>query len=256
MECRSLSTPQRAICQPIRFDSRPTSRKYAHREVKPGECGWTIKFRGPDSDQEIVGEFHAAILATPSWAAAQLLRGLDPALGDELAGIEYAGCTIALVGCRGDQIARPFGGFGFVVPQVEGRSILACSHSSTKFPHRAGAGHALLRVFLGGACRPELNVLPDAPLRETVLRELRELIGLHGEPDLFEIVRWPQAMPQYYVGHNERVARIERGLDRWPTLALAGNAYRGVGIPHCVHSGELAAERVANALGSRSTNAV
>lgn len=211
-----------------------------------GNVGWRLAIQraGGTPSQAEAGR---VILATPSWSAAALVRGVDAELADELQAIEYAGCTIALVGCRADQIERKLDGFGFVVPEVEKRAILACSYASAKFPERAPAGRVLLRVFVGGACHPEFNELGDAPLRQLVLDELRALIGLTGAPELFETVRWPRAMPQYHVGHLARMDRIERRLAGWPTLALAGAAYRGVGIPHCIRSGELAAERIAAA---------
>ena len=134
-------------------------------------------------------------------------------------------------------------GFGFVVPKIERRRILACSFSSRKFPGRAPDGCVLLRVFLGGAQQPEMVELPEEELRTIVLEELGELLGATGEPQLFQVVRWRQAMPQYHLGHLERVARIEQAVAALPGLELAGNAYRGVGIPDCIKSGEQAAER-------------
>ncbi|MBL9125154.1 MAG: protoporphyrinogen oxidase [Planctomycetaceae bacterium] len=214
-----------------------------------GGSTWKLQWRSESRPDPQQLRASAVVLALPSRAAATLLEGVDPPLADDLEAIEYAGCTIALVGCRREQLTAPLDGFGFVVPEVERRPILACSYASEKFPGRAPAGHVLLRVFLGGACHPEMNELTDVRLRELVLGQLGELLGLSGEPDLFHLVRWSDAMPQYYLGHTERVARIEGALRRWPTLALAGNAYHGVGVPQCIHSGQLAARRVAAALG-------
>jgi oxygen-dependent protoporphyrinogen oxidase len=117
--------------------------------------------------------------------------------------------------------------------------------ASVKFPGRAPEGKVLLRVFVGGALQPELAELPDADLRRIVLRELRELIELSGEPEFFEVARWQGRMPQYHVGHLDLVRRIEERAATLPHFALAGNAYRGVGIPFCVRSGEQAAEHIA-----------
>jgi oxygen-dependent protoporphyrinogen oxidase len=102
----------------------------------------------------------------------------------------------------------------------------------------------LIRVFVGGACQPELAELPDRELEELALTELRELLRVSGSPRLVRVVRWRQAMPQYHVGHLERVARIEKTMETFSTLALAGNAYSGVGIPFCIRSGEKAAEKI------------
>jgi hypothetical protein len=135
-------------------------------------------------------------------------------------------------------------GFGFVVPAVEKRRIIAGSMASVKFPGRAPEGKVLLRVFVGGALQPELGELPDDEIRQLVLEELRELIGLSGEPEFCEVIRWLSMMPQYHVGHLDLVAKIEERSAAIPHFALAGNAYRGVGIPFCIRSGEQAAERV------------
>jgi len=114
---------------------------------------------------------------------------------------------------------------------------------SSKFAGRAPAGRALFRLFLGGARRPDLVELGDDALLGLARTELREVLGVSAEPLLVRVVRWRRAMPQYHVGHVARVERIEGRVSNVPWLALAGNAYRGVGIPDCIRSGELAADR-------------
>ncbi len=133
---------------------------------------------------------------------------------------------------------------GAVVPSIENSPILACSFSSQKYPHRAPAGKTLLRVFVGGARRPELAEMPDAELLPLVLAHLRPLLHIEGEPVFCDIAHWPRTMPQYHVGHQERVARIEARLAQLPGLKMAGSAFRGVGLPDCIHSGERAAEEI------------
>jgi oxygen-dependent protoporphyrinogen oxidase len=188
--------------------------------------------------------FDAVIVCAPAPAATKLIAQAAPELAAELATIAYAGSAVALVGYRREQLSRPLTGFGFVVPEVEHRDLLAVSYSSQKYDGRAPEGRVLLRAFVGGAARPDLLHCPDDALRQIILRELQELLGVRGEPELFEIIRWPAAMPQYHLGHLQRVARIEQLAAALPRFALAGNAYRGVGIPHCIHSGEQAAETV------------
>lgn len=197
-----------------------------------------------------VFEHDALIVATPAPQGAKLLATIDATLADELAGIPYAGTILALVGFRTEQVGRPLRSFGFVVPETERREILAASYSSLKFPNRAPDGRVLIRVFLGGAMRPEQLELDDEQVRGVVQRELGELLDIQGQPELFRVVRWRDAMPQYHVGHCERIKRIESRIARHPTLALAGNAFRGVGIPQCIASGEVAAARVLAALQS------
>ena len=192
----------------------------------------------------------AVVLATPAHQSARFLGESDPQLAGELRGIPYASSATVSLAYRIDQIRRPLDGFGFVVPLVEARSIVACTYSSMKYPGRAPDGGVLLRAFVGGAMQQQLFDQDDAAMAESVRRELRELLGITSEPLLTRIHRHPQAMPQYRVGHLERMARIDAALSRHPGLALAGNAYRGVGIPDCVHSGELAAEEVSRRLSN------
>ncbi len=190
--------------------------------------------------------YDALLLALPAHAAARLLRSCDPELAAKLDAIEYAGCAVVSLGFARRQIAHPLDGFGFVVPRVENRRIIAASFASQKFPGRAPEDAVLIRVFIGGALQPELLDLPDADLRQLAIDELRDLLHITGEPTITDIARWPRSMPQYHVGHLERVARIEQLSARHPTLALAGNAYHGVGIPQCIASAEAAAEQIAS----------
>lgn len=188
--------------------------------------------------------FDGIILATPSYEAARLLRPLDPGLADRLAAIDHTGTAVLSVGYERRQIAHPLDGAGLVVPAVENSPILACSFSSQKYPHRAPQGKVLLRAFVGGARRPELAEMEDDRLRMLVLGELGRLLGIRGSPCYSLIARWPRSMPQYHVGHKGLVEQIRARVRRLPGLALAGNAYQGVGIPHCIHSGQQAAARL------------
>jgi protoporphyrinogen/coproporphyrinogen III oxidase len=137
-------------------------------------------------------------------------------------------------------------GFGFVVPLVENRKILSGSFSSVKYPGRAPEGKVLVRAFIGGACQAELADLPDDELIALAREEFGQLLGISGEPLLVNVARQPHAMPQYYVGHNQRIQQIDERLSQVHGLYFAGNAYEGVGIPQCIHSGETAAQRVVN----------
>jgi oxygen-dependent protoporphyrinogen oxidase len=122
--------------------------------------------------------------------------------------------------------------------------VIAGSFASVKFPGRAPEDRVLIRVFVGGALQADLATLPDDELVRMAREELGTLLGASGEPEISEVVRWLDAMPQYHVGHLDLVAQIEARVAEIPRFALAGNAYRGVGIPFCIRSGEQAAERV------------
>jgi oxygen-dependent protoporphyrinogen oxidase len=211
------------------------------------ELGWEIF----TSEGRVV-EADAVVLATPAHQSARFVADLDPKLAEELRGIPYASSATVSLAYREDQIPCGLDGFGFVVPLVEARSIIACTYSSMKYPGRAPKGHALLRAFVGGAMQQSLFEQSDTAMVDSVRRELCELLGITSEPLLTRVHRHPQAMPQYRVGHLDRMARIDAALTRHSGLALAGNAYRGVGIPDCVHSGEMAAELVLTGLTARA----
>jgi protoporphyrinogen/coproporphyrinogen III oxidase len=215
-------------------------------QLSPRSSGWRLMV-GDETT-----EFDAVIVALPSFVVADLLAGIGPELSESLQRIMYAGSAIVVLGYRRDQITYTFEGFGFVVPSIERRAILAASYSSAKFEGRAPDDHVLIRVFLGGAERPDQLELDDARLTDLATAELSALLGTRGDPEWTRVVRWPRSMPQYHVGHVELVKRIEQLAAQWPTLALAGNAYHGVGVPNCIHSGEEAAERVLAALNPKT----
>jgi protoporphyrinogen/coproporphyrinogen III oxidase len=200
-------------------------------------------------------EADAVILATEAHAAARLLDYQDPALALQLRAIPYASSIIVNVAYRRDQVSHPLDGFGVVVPAIENRSILAVSFLSVKFPNRAPAGTVLLRVFIGGAMRPEQFELDDSSISELVESELADLIGATGQPLFMEIGRHPRSMPQYNLGHLDRVASIRRNLAKYSRLYLAGVAYDGVGIPDCIHAAEMTADALIDSLANPAASA-
>jgi oxygen-dependent protoporphyrinogen oxidase len=189
-------------------------------------------------------EFDAVILALPAYRASRILESFDVELSKLLNQITYASTSVVTLGYRRRDIGHPLDGFGFVVPAIEKRQIFAGSFSSNKFPGRAPEDQVLIRVFIGGSSQRELADLPDERLRAIAVTELANLLKIQGEPLHAGIARWPRAMPQYHVGHGDLVQQIEQRSARHVGLALAGNAYHGVGVPHCVHSAEQAAERI------------
>lgn len=207
--------------------------------------------RGPDDkwqlsfpDRAEAQRFDAVVVAIPAPAASRLLQNCDAELAAELGQIEYAGCSVISCGYRRDQLGNLPTGFGFVVPLVEGRRILAASFASEKFPHRAPDDQLIVRAFLGGALEPQLMDRSDDELSAIAHAELADLLEMTGQSLWTDVAKWPGSMPQYHVGHLDRVASIEARAVELPNLELAGNAYHGVGIPQCIHSGETAAERI------------
>jgi oxygen-dependent protoporphyrinogen oxidase len=207
------------------------------------ESGWKVSAGGAD---EI---FDAVILSSPAWVAGGLLDRVDPVLSEELSGIPYSSSiTVNLVYDEAKLGPLP-DGFGFLVPAVEGRAMLACTFVHRKFLGRTPPGKAVLRAFLGGAKNEALLDESDAVLVATVRRELSELLGarvagIQIEPEATQVSRWRRAMAQYAVGHQERIKRIAARVADLPGLRLAGNAYDGIGIPDCIRTGRRAAKEL------------
>jgi oxygen-dependent protoporphyrinogen oxidase len=188
----------------------------------------------------------AVCLALPADTSARLLRELEPELAIRLEAIPYASTATVNLAYKRSDIPHPLNGFGFVVPFIEKRTLLACTFSSVKFAGRAPTGHVLLRAFVGGALQPEIFELDDAEMIRRVGDDLRELLGVVGPPLLAQVYRWPRSMPQYHVGHLERIGQIATRVELLPGLTLAGNAFHGPGIPDCIRSGEQAADQIIN----------
>lgn len=201
-------------------------------------------------------EARAVILAVEAHAAARLIDGEAPDLALDLRSIPYASSAIVQLGYPRDRVSHPLDGFGLVVPAVEGREILAVSFTSVKFPGRAPEGTVLLRVFIGGALQAHLFDREDEELAALARREVGELLGISGDPLICRVARHARAMPQYTLGHLDRVASIRRREASQPGLILAGNAFSGVGVPDCVRSGQEAAEQAIRILAEARGRAV
>lgn len=189
------------------------------------------------------------VVAVPAPAAAVLLRPLDGELAAALAAIRYASAVVVALGYPRAAIRHPLDGFGAIVPPGEGRVIRGVTFASVKYPGRAPEGFVLLRAYLGGPEAEAWLGTADEALAAVAHTELAALLGIEGAPVLVRVVRHPAAQPQYEVGHLARVGAIEAALARHPGLALAGAAYRGLGLAEAVRSGEAAAARVLEALG-------
>jgi oxygen-dependent protoporphyrinogen oxidase len=196
---------------------------------------------GPEPRQITVD---GVILATPAYHGARLLRDVDESLANDLAQIEYGSCALITCGYRREQIGHPLDGFGVVVPLVERRRILSASFSSIKYPGRVPNGNVLIRTYIGGSCQRELLEMDDGQLLDTAERELTDLLGIEGDPLLTQVSRRVQSMPQYHVGHRSLVQRIMARANQLTGFAIASNSLHGVGIPHCIHTAEMAAQQL------------
>ena len=185
----------------------------------------------------------AVIVAAPAHAASAILSGFDPELSEKLTTIPYASTATISVAFKRAEITHPLNGFGFVVPGVEGRRIMAATWTSVKFDHRAPSGSVLIRCFVGGARNTALINSTDEELVNIVREELRDIMGIEAVPVLSRVYRFINSMPQYTIGHAGRVEWITERTATYPGLYLTGSAYHGIGIADSVRYGEVVAKK-------------
>jgi protoporphyrinogen/coproporphyrinogen III oxidase len=189
------------------------------------------------------------VLATPAFVTSELLRPLTPIAAGLIEMIPYSSTATIALAYPASVIGASIRGFGFVVPRIERRELIAATWTSLKWPNRAPPDQLLARCYVGGEGRESILELDDEAMVARVRRELSEICGLEAEPTFTEVNRWIKAMPQYRLGHLERVEQAEVALSRYGGLIVTGSAYRGVGIPDCIRDGALAAEKVIRYLG-------
>jgi oxygen-dependent protoporphyrinogen oxidase len=213
-------------------------------------ANWAVRsVLAPGEKWRVCGEsaseqFDAVIFATSAPCIAGLLGGDNSGLAKELQAISYSSSVTVAMGYGGEVRSSLPPGFGFLVPRSENKRMLAATFVHNKFPHRAPENRALIRCFLGGTRDPSVLELCDEEILAVVRQELGQILGLAERPRFTRVYRWRSAMAQYQVGHLARLDRIERLRKQLPGLALAGNGYRGIGVPDCIHSGQQAAAQV------------
>jgi len=198
-----------------------------------------------DGGEEV---FDAVVLACPAYAQATLLSGLDAELSTLVGGIDYPSLAVVCLGYERPDVEGDMDGFGFLVPSREKREILGTVADSYVFPNRAPDGRVLLRTLVGGARTPERALLPDEKLLDEVRANLKDIMGVTAEPEFAMIYRHERAIPQYLVGHADRLEAIENRLRSLPGLFMSGNAFRGVSLNDCVVNAEKTAGRLAGSL--------
>jgi protoporphyrinogen/coproporphyrinogen III oxidase len=210
----------------------------AVQSIQPQAGGWMVSC-GSTSER-----YDAVIIALPAQAAAQVLSRCSSELSAKLGSIQYS--SSITVGLGYDRQARQSlpPGFGFLVPRSEGKRLLAATFVHNKFPHRAPDDRALLRCFFAGPNAESVWQLSDDEIVDAVREDLEQILGLRAMPLFARVYKWKSAMAQYGVGHLERLDCIERLRGQLPGLALAGNGYRGIGVPDCIRSGQEAAKQV------------
>ena len=223
-----LETPVHAI----------TSEEKMERGLPTAHAGWTVETR---FEKKL---YHGVILALPAWSTAGLLRFIDHPLSEALAGVTYSSSITLTLGYDSGDLAALPPGFGFLVPTIESRAMLACTFVHAKFAGRVPPDKGLLRCFLGGSGNGSLLDESDETLTRLVLRDLDDILHLRVRPAFVRVYRWRQAMAQYGVGHLERIQLVRDRVAALPGLALAGNAYDGIGVPDCIRTGQKAAASV------------
>ncbi|HZY86234.1 MAG TPA: protoporphyrinogen oxidase, partial [Gemmataceae bacterium] len=197
----------------------------------------------------------AVVLAAPAYRQAALLAELDAGLAELIAGIAYNRVAVVALGYRREDVPGGLDGFGFIAPQRLRRDVLGVQWCSSIFPDRAPPGLVLLRALCGGWGRPEVVGWPEPRLLGAVRAELAVSMGVRAEPVFHHVVRWDRAIPQYHLGHLDRVAWVEGRAGRHPGLFLGGNCYRGVALNDCVEQAGLLAGRVAGWLNDANPQA-
>jgi protoporphyrinogen/coproporphyrinogen III oxidase len=214
-----------------------------HGDGAAGPQGYAVHL-----DDTTTLQAKAVVFATPAHITAGLVEGFHPELAAALRAIPYVSSATISLAFRRRDVSHPLDGFGFLVGKHERRRIMAATWTSTKFSHRAPADGVLIRCFVGGVGREELVRLDDVVLVQLVREELGEILGITTAPLLARVYRWERANPQYLVGHLDRVDAMEQMLTPYPGVFLTGSAYRGVGVPDCIHHGTQTAARLLAAL--------
>ncbi len=200
---------------------------------------WRVQGDGRDT-----WDADAVVLTCPAYQQAKILADLDGDLAMQIGAILFNRIVVVALGYRKTDVPMPLDGFGFIAPQNTRRDLLGVQWCSSIYPQRAPADCVLLRAMCGGWNRPEIVDWEDARLLQALRGELRLAMNISADPMFHKIIRWDKAIPQYHLGHLDRVTWIEARLARHPGLYLGGNAYHGVSLNDCTEQGSILAERL------------
>lgn len=215
------------------------------RRIEKASDGWLVRGDGTDS-----WPADAVVVTCPAYRQAEMLADLDAAMANDIAGIDYAPIAVVVVGYRRDDVPGDLDGFGYIAPQRTRRDALGVQWCSSIFPDRAPPGFVTWRILCGGASRPDVMAWDDVTLLRRVHDEMKVTMTVRGDMAFHKIVRWPNAIPQYALGHPARVARIEAAAAKQRGLILGGNAYRGIAMNDCTEQAERIADEVTKLLSA------
>ena len=208
---------------------------------------WHLKL-----DDGSENQVDAVIVATPGTVTAKLLQNITPDSAELLNSIHYVSTATVTLGYKKEGFSHSLDGFGFVVPKAEGCSILACTWTSSKFPHRAPKDYVMLRCYVGGALQEEIAEKDTETLETLVRKDLQQIMGITEIPIFCKVFKNNKSNVQYHVNHSQKIDSIMEDLKNYPGLFLAGSAYRGIGIPDCIQNGNLAAESALKFVNGKS----
>ncbi len=196
-------------------------------------------------------EADAVVVTTPAYVSAVLLKNISPEMSESMKKIPYIKTgTISLAYKKQDIEKALPKAFGFLIPGVEKRSMMAATFTSMKWPGRCPEGTSLIRCFIGGKHNQELIGKSDAEIIQTVRDELKIILSIDAEPVLTRVFRWIDNMPQYNIGHTDLIKTIDREMDNNNRLYVTGSAYRGIGIPDCIHNAEITARKIVDGMST------
>jgi len=218
-------------CSVDRISSRTLPPTESHSPVKGT---YTIGYRERGSTGSI--EADLLILSVPAYAAATLIEPMDPSLASDLASVYYPPVAEVYLGFERERVRHPLDGFGFLVPEKENRNILGTIWSSSLFPKRSPDGFVALTTFVGGARQPDFVGRSDEELQGIVLEDLRPLLGINGFPAYMKITRWERAIPQYRLGYQEVLRRVEQFESKHRGMYFCSNFRGGISVGDCVMS--------------------
>ncbi len=229
------------VSTPVHINTAATAVSYTKKTKK-----WKVSTDRPRSF-----DADACVLAVPSYAASKIVRDADPVLADVLDEIPYSACAVMGLGFERSKIRHPLDGFGFLVPSGENLDFLGCLFTSSIFAGRVPDGRVLLRVFTGGYRRPQILEWGDEKIFNRIMGDLGRILGIKGNPEFMRIFRHEWAIPQYTVGHADRLRRMEELRAGHKGLFITGNAFKGVAVNDCTREAESTAVSVLDYLAKK-----